>query len=339
VRTAVAALALCVSVTVMAQPRWTPHVTGVTSRLRGLSAVSNRVAWASGSGGAVLRTTNGGDTWDVKYVPGAEPLDFRDIDAFSAETAYILSIGNGELSRIYKTTDGGKHWALQLANKDPKIFLDAMAFWSEDRGIAFSDSVEGAFVIFSTMNGGKTWERVPADRLPPALPNEGAYAASGSNVTMVGKDDVWIATTASRVLHSADRGRTWTIAQTPLATSASAGIFSIAFRDRLNGIVVGGDYKVLDAAVDNAAITADGGRTWTLAEGLTGYRSAVAYQPGSKSSWIAVGPSGIDASTDDGRTWKMLAKGAGFDAFSFAPNGRTGWGSGERGNIARLEGF
>ena len=338
-RIGVAAFVLCLSVTMVAQPRWTPHVTGVTARLRGISAVSSRVAWASGSGGTVLRTTNGGDTWDERYIAGAELLDFRDIDAFSADTAYALSIGNGEASRIYKTTDGGKHWALQLANRDPKIFLDAMAFWSEDRGIAFSDSADGQFVIFSTENGGRTWARVPAASLPPALPNEGAYAASGTNVTVIGKDDVWIGTTASRVLHSSDRGRTWTIAQTPLPTSASAGIFSIAFRDRLTGVVVGGDYKVLDAAGDNAAVTSDGGKTWTLVKGLSGYRSAVAYQPGSKSSWIAVGPTGIDTSTDDGRTWKPLARGAGFDAFSFAPNGRTGWGSGERGNIARLEGF
>jgi photosystem II stability/assembly factor-like uncharacterized protein len=339
VKAGVAALVLCLSVTMVAQPRWTPHVTGVTARLRGISAVNARVAWASGSGGTVLRTTNGGDTWDVRYVPGAEPLDFRDIDAFSDDTAYVLSIGNGEQSRIYKTTDGGKHWTLQLANKDPNVFLDAMAFWDEDHGIAFSDSFEGKFAIFATSNGGKDWDRIPATALPAALANEGAYAASGTNITMVGKDHVWIGTTASRVLHSADRGRTWTIAQTPLATSASAGIFSIAFRDRLHGIVVGGDYKVLDAAVDNAAVTSDGGKTWTASKGLTGYRSAVAYHPGSKSSWIAVGPRGIDVTTDDGRTWTMLARGAGFDAFSFAPNGRAGWGSGERGNIARLEGF
>ena len=139
-----AALVLCLAATLAAQPKWTPHVTGVTARLRGISAVTHRVAWASGSGGTVLRTTNGGDTWDVKHVPGAELLDFRDIDAFSADAASILSIGNGELSRIYKTTDGGKHWTLQFANKDPRVFLDAMAFWSEDRGIAFADSVDGA---------------------------------------------------------------------------------------------------------------------------------------------------------------------------------------------------
>ena len=318
-------------------PVWTAQTSGVTARLRGISAVSDRVAWASGSNGTVLRTTDGGKTWKPIAVPDTAALDFRDVDAFSETTAYILSIGNGETSRIYKTTDGGQHWMLQLANKDPKIFLDAMAFWSEAAGVAFSDSVDGHFVIFKTENGGKTWDRIPNDKLPPALPNEGAYAASGTNVAIFGSH-VWIGTTASRVLHSADRGRTWAVSKTPIPTSNSAGIFSIAFRDALHGIVVGGDFQNESAAVDNAAVTSDGGKTWTLSKGLGGYRSAVAYQRGSKASWIAVGPSGADVTNDDGRTWTAV-QGPGFDAFSFAPTGRIGWGAGQRGSIGRLEGF
>jgi photosystem II stability/assembly factor-like uncharacterized protein len=248
-----------------------------------------------------------------------------------------MSIGNGEASRIYKTVDAGQHWTLQLANKDPKIFLDAMAFWSADAGVAFSDSVDGGFVIFTTANGGRNWEPVAAARLPPALPNEGAYAASGTNVAVSGSH-VWISTTASRVLHSADRGRTWTVTKTPLATSASAGIFSIAFRDALHGIVVGGDFQKEREAVDNAAVTSDGGRTWTLVNGLSGYRSAVAYMPGSKQSWLAVGPLGSDISTDDGKSWTQVP-GPGFHAFSFSRSGRVGWGVGERGAIGRLDGL
>ena len=232
------------------------------------------------------------------------------------------------MSRIYKTADGGASWTLQLANTDPKVFLDAMAFWSPDRGIAYSDSIDGQFVIFRTTDG-RTWNRIPAEALPPALPNEGAYAASGTNVAIHGKNDVWIATTASRVLHSSDGGTTWTIAQTPIATSAAAGIFSVAFRSPQHGIAVGGDYQKEQEAVDNAAVTADGGKTWTLSKGLTGYRSVVAHVPRSKSSWLAVGPTGADITHDDGRTWTPV-RGAGFDAFSFAPSGKVGWGAGAR---------
>ena len=331
---AAAATVLAIALAAGAAPAWTQQLTGVSARLRGISAVSDRVAWASGANGTVLRTTNGGDTWTPVAVPGAEALDFRDIDAFSADVAYVLSIGNGEASRIYKTTDAGRNWTLQLANKDPKVFLDAMAFWTRDRGVAYSDSIDGRFVIFTTTDG-RTWNRVPDDRLPPALPGEGAYAASGTNIAVHG-DHVWIGTTASRVLHSADRGRSWTIAQTPVATSPSAGIFSIAFRDPLHGIVVGGDYRKEAEAVENAALTADGGKSWMLSKGLTGYRSAVAFVPRTKSTWLAIGPLGADVSDDDGRTWTPLP-GAGFDAFSFAPGKPTGWGSGERGGIARLD--
>lgn len=322
--------------TIAFQPQWTPQLTSADVRLRGVSAVSEKVAWASGTGGTVLRTTNGGDDWKQVPVPGAQALDFRDVDAFSDRIAYVLSIGNGEASRIYKTTDGGASWTLQLANKDPRVFLDAMAFWGPNHGLAYSDSIDGRFVIFMTADG-RTWDRIPADRLPAALPNEGAYAASGTNVAVHG-DHVWIGTTASRVLHSSDRGRSWSVARTPIPTSESAGIFSIAFRDALHGVAVGGDYKQETEAVDNVAVTDDGGRTWTLGKALSGYRSVVAFAPRSKPSWIAVGPRGADISHDDGRTWIPFG-GTGFHAFAFAPRSGRGWGVGERGSIGRLDGF
>src|SRR5215210_2990123 len=150
-----AAAALMVAVAAV----WTPQTSGVTARLRGVSAVNDKVVWASGSSGTVLRTIDGGATWKTVAVPDAAALDFRDIDAVSETTAYVLSIGNGETSRIYKTVDAGQHWTLQLANKDPKVFLDAMAFWSPQAGLAFSDSVDGRFVVFMTTNGGSAWER------------------------------------------------------------------------------------------------------------------------------------------------------------------------------------
>ena len=332
------AATVCVAVALAAAaPKWTQQLTGVNARLRGISAVNDRVVWASGTGGTVLRTTNGGREWKTVNVPDAGKLDFRDIDAFSDRVAYVLSIGNGELSRIYKTSDGGASWTLQLASTDPKVFLDAMAFSTPERGIAYSDSIDGQFVIFQTTDG-RTWNRIPQDTLPPALPNEGAYAASGTNVAVHGKDHVWIATSASRVLRSGDGGRTWSVAPTPMPTSASAGIFSVAFRDAQHGVAVGGDYQQELEAVDNAAVTADGGRTWTVSRGLSGYRSVVAFVPRTRASWIAVGPRGADVSHDDGRTWTPLT-GAGFDTFSFAPRDRIGWGAGARGSMARLEGF
>src|SRR6185295_14515409 len=243
---AFASACVVVAATPAPQVRWHSQTSGVSVRLRGVSAVSAQVAWASGANGTVLRTTDGGQTWQRLVVPGPgddQALDFRDVDAISDRVAYILSIGAGPSSRIYKTTDGGAHWTLQFANTDPKVFLDAMTFRDEPHGFAFSDSVDGRFIILMTDSGGQYWTRIPADRLPPALPGEGAFAASGTNIAMVGSDRIWIGTTASRVLRSIDGGRTWTAANTPVATGEATGIFSIAFRDAQHGVVVGGNYR------------------------------------------------------------------------------------------------
>lgn len=330
-------VAVVFMMTVFATPRWTIQTSGVTARLRGVSAVSERVAWASGSGSTVLRTVDGGLNWQ-KLTVTAETLDFRDIDAIDAQTAYILSAGNGPASRIYKTTDAGKTWTMQFKSDDPKAFLDAMSFWDADHGIVFGDSIDGQFYIMTTSNGGRVWSRVPAANLPPALQNEGAFAASGTNIALFGKSHAWIGTggaSKSRVLHTADGGRSWQVADTPLASGQSAGIFSIAFRDAKNGVVAGGDYRKEQEAVDNLAVTSDGGVTWTIVKGLSGFRSVVAYVPGTK-TLIALGPSGGDYSTDDGQTWTAIS-GPGFDTFSFVPRKSTGWGAGAKGAIGKLE--
>jgi photosystem II stability/assembly factor-like uncharacterized protein len=320
---------------ILAAPAWIDQPSGVTARLRGVSAVTERVAWASGSGGTVLRTSDGGTTWNKLMIPGAEKLDFRDVDAVSADVAFVLSIGSGESSRIYKTTDAGRTWTLQFTNTDPKAFFDAMAFWDPNRGIAFSDSVDGQLVILRTVDGDASWTRVPAAGLPPAIDNEGAFAASGTNVAVMGRDRVWIGTSTSRVLRSTDSGLTWSVAATPLATGSSAGIFSIAFRDTDHGIVVGGDYRKESEAIDNAAVTSDGGKTWTAMKGLSGFRSVVSYLPGS-SSVMAVGPQGADLSTDDGKTWTPLLGATGLHTLAVARSGNTGWGAGENGRIFKL---
>ena len=322
--------------TVLSVPVWTIQTSGVTVRLRGMSAVSEQVAWASGASSTVLRTADGGATWQ-KFTVTTDVLDFRDIDAIDTQTAYTLSIGNGPLSRIYKTTDAGKSWTLQFKNEDPKAFLDAMSFWDANNGIVFGDSVDGQLYIMTTNDGGRVWSRVPAANLPPALPNEGAFAASGTNIAVFGKSHAWIGTGAAskaRVLRTSDRGRTWQVSDTPLAAGPSTGIFSIAFRDAKHGVIAGGDYRKEQEAVDNLAVTNDGGVTWTLVKGLSGYRSVVAYVPGTK-TLVALGPSGGDYSTDDGRTWKRI-EGPGFDTFSFVPRKSIGWGAGANGAIGKL---
>jgi len=319
-----------------ATPHWSNQSSGVTARLRGVSAVSERVAWASGSGSTVLRTNDGGTRWQKLTVTN-DNVDFRDIDAINAETAYALSVGNGPASRIYKTSDAGATWTLQFKNENPKAFLDAMSFWDADHGIVFGDSIDGQLDILITENGGNTWSRLSSPNLPPALPNEGAFAASGTNIAVVGKSHAWIGTGAaakSLVLRTSDNGHTWQVSDTPVAAGQSSGIFSIAFRDTKHGVIVGGDYTKEKEAVNNLAFTRDGGATWTLAKGLSGFRSVVAYVPGTKII-VAIGPAGSDFSTDDGQTWKPV-DGPGFDTFSFVQGKTIGWAAGAKGALAKL---
>jgi len=227
---------------------------------------------------------------------------------------------------------------MQFKADDPKAFLDAMSFWDANHGIVFGDSVDGHLYIMTTADGGRVWSRVPAANLPPALQNEGAFTASGTNIALFGKSYAWIGTggaAKSRVLRSADGGRSWQVADTPLASGQSAGIFSIAFRDAKHGVVAGGDYRKEQEAVDNLAVTNDGGITWTLVKGLSGFRSVVAYVPGTK-TLVALGPSGGDYSTDDGQTWTAIT-GPGFDTFTFVPRSSIGWGAGANGAIGKLE--
>ncbi len=331
-------LTVLLFLSILAAPHWSLQTSGVTARLRGVSAVSDRVAWASGAGSTVLRTADGGASWQ-KLTVTTDAVDFRDVDAIDERAAYVLSIGNGPASRIYKTNDAGATWTLQFKNEDPKAFYDAMSFWDAAHGIVIGDSIDGKFCILTTENGGGDWVRVPANALPPALPNEGAFAASGTNIALFGKSDAWIglgAALKARVLYTHDRGRTWKFAETPIASSASSGIFSVAFRDAKHGVIVGGDYTKEKEAVNNLAVTNDGGATWTLVKGLNGFRSVVAYVPGMKSpTLLAVGPSGADYSVDDGRTWIQL-DGPGFDTLSFVRNERVAWAAGARGSLGRL---
>jgi len=343
-------LFLISTISLFVVPQWTLQTSGVQARLRGVSAVSDRTAWASGADSTVLRTSDGGATWKKLKVT-SDALDFRDIDAIDASIAYVLSIGNGPASRIYKTTDAGVTWTLQFKNDDPKAFYDALSFWDRNHGIVIGDSVDGQFCIMTTENGGQTWVRVAASALPPALENEGAFAASGTNIALFGKSHAWIGLGAgakARVLRTVDRGRTWKIAETPFIAGTSAGIFSVAFRDAKHGVIVGGDYRKENEAVDNLAVTEDGGVTWTLVKGLTSFRSVVAYVPvahgpgvqpkinsAAAATLVAVGPSGADYSTDDGRTWTALA-GPGFDTLSFAPARAIAFAAGARGSIGKL---
>ena len=314
---------------------WSPQTSNTTASLRGESAVDARTVWGSGSGGVYLRTTDGGATWAARRVPGAESLDFRGVRAFDANSALLMSIGPKGASRVYATSDAGEHWNLAFTHPDPAGFLDCMAFWDRNHGILAGDALDGSPDIRITDDGGLHWQR---QKTPPALPNEGSFAASNSCVAVAGSRYAWFVTGgpgAARVFRSTDRGRSWLAAATPMRNDApSAGIFSIAFAGPKRGVVVGGDYRKDKEDRANAATSTDGGRTWQAPmAGPHGFRSAVVWVP-QWHMWIATGTSGSDSSAD-GLTWRQFDS-ASYNALGFAPGGE-GWAVGAGGHAARFD--
>jgi photosystem II stability/assembly factor-like uncharacterized protein len=326
----------------VALAQWAPQASPTSAELRGLSVVSPRVVWASGTRGTVVHTADGGKHWMVDTVPGAGALDLRAIHAISARVAHAISIGDS--SRIYRTIDGGRSWSLRWSATRKGTFLDAIRFWDARHGIAMSDPVDGKFLLVTTDDGGDTWREMPSQQLPPALPNEGGFAASGSCLEVLGHSDVWFASggaSVARVYHSADRGRTWKVFDAPIrAGAASAGIFSVAFRDARHGVIAGGDYQAPTQRGRNLAVTSDGGATWTLADSAgspAGYRSAVSIVPGTIGrQLVAVGLTGTDVSLDAGATWSS-ADTTGYNSVAFVARG-AGWAVGPKGRIARWVG-
>lgn len=284
--------------------QWSILDAGTDASFRGLDVVSEKVVWASGMGGTVIRTTDGGETWNVFKVPGAEKLDFRDIEAFDEKTAYVLSIGNGANSRIYKTTDGGENWKLQFTNEIEEAFFDSIAFWDKKHGIAQSDPVGGKYVFYTTEDG-ETWNRLPESWAPSAKDGEAAFAASGTCVITEGKQGLFLITggTDARVLYSPDKGKTWASSTAPMIHGGDGtGIFGIAIRGE-RGVIVGGDYTKPEHNSANIAYSSDGGKSWKtrLKENPFGYRSGVTFV--TDDIVIIVGSGGYSVSYDFGETW------------------------------------
>jgi photosystem II stability/assembly factor-like uncharacterized protein len=328
--------------TALAQQAWKPVDSGVDVELRGLSVVSGTVAWASGAKGTVLRTVDG-VRWQAIQVAGADKLDLRDIHAIDARSALVMSAGPGAASRIYRTDDGGASWRLLATNGFAEGFWDAMAFWDRDNGILFGDPVKGRFQVYVTADGGATWRQLEGSGLDAleALENEGAFAASGSALSVAGPLDAWIVTggaQSSRAFHSHDRGASWQVQSLPIPAGAPArGAFSVGFANPRIGVAAGGDYKQPALAAVNGARSEDGGATWTAASILpSGYMSVVVAVPGAPAAFVAAGLAGSGYSRDAGRSWTALDS-TPVNTVGFA-SPATGWAVGPKGLLMKYSG-
>lgn len=317
--------------------QWQMQHSHTKESLRGVSVVNANIVWASGTHGTYILTTDGGKTWTPHQVPGAEDLDFRGVKAFGTE-AFLLSSGTGDKSRIYHTADFGQHWELRFTNPEPKGFFDCMAFSDTRHGIAVGDPVNGKFEILRTDNGGKNWRPADVSKMPAAIDGEGAFAASNSCITARGKN-IWFATGGqpARVFRSHDGGTSWTAAETPIMHgSPSQGSFSIAFKDALHGIVVGGDYAHPEVGGGNLATTNDGGATWHLLYlQPQKFFSAVAYVSGTAhhGAFLTAGTTASALSADDVRSWLFFVP-TGFNAIGIADGAI--YAVGASGSIAKL---
>ena len=320
------------------QLSWKLLNTGTQVHFRGLAAVSRNVAWLGGYDGVVLRTVNGGRTWINASPAGASALQFRDIEAFSATRAVAMAAGTGTDSRLYVTANGGRTWSLAYKNTNPQAFFDCMAFFNPRHGLVLSDPVNGKFRILATRDGGRSWTVLPNAGMPPALPGEAGFAASGECLTTSGRD-AWFgsgaSTVAARVFQSRDGGLTWRASTTPIVAGPTAGINALAFRNPVAGVAVGGDFNVPTASANVAALSRHRGPWFSPGSGPAGYRSGVAWVPRTPSTVIAVGLTGSDVSFDGGLTWHTFDTGS-FDTVSCTPDGSC-WASGDLGRVAILQ--
>ncbi len=305
---------------------------GSTAHFRGIQAVTDKLVWLSGTQGTVLKTEDGGKSWDDVTVPECTELDFRDIHALDKNSAWVMSSGNGV--RIYHTSNGGQSWTLQFEDKNSNVFMDGMDFYDSQRGIVYGDPIDEIMDVLVTTDGGKNWKRSVKESLPYAWEDEAAFAASGTGVVHKGQN-IWMATGGgeiSRIIKSSDGGITWQAVLTPLDGGPGIGIFSMAFKNDLNGVVVGGNYIDSTSVKDNCAFTVDGGNSWTKVEGTgpRGYRSCVTINR--KGTAIACGRTGIDKS-DDFQNWTAVSD-EGF--FTADAGNKYIWLAGRRGKVAVL---
>lgn len=320
-------------------PRLIPQQSGTTALLQAVSVVSERVAWVSGHRGTWARTLDGGTTWETGRVAGADTLQFRDVHATGADTAWLMSAGTGPLSQIFRTTDGGRTWERQHVAAEAQAFYDCMDFADASSGGVFGDAVDGQLYLLGTSDG-LTWHRVPPARLPPALPGEGSFAASGGCFVTMRPDRAWAGmgnASATRVLMTRDGGSSWAVVTTPIVAGEGNGITTIAFRDTAHGVALGGTIGDPAAFSDNVARTSDGGRTWTLG-GRPPFAGAIyggVYVPGEGPTLVAVSPKGMILSRDEARTWTRLDTLA-YWSVGFA-SARAGWAVGPGGRIVKVE--
>jgi photosystem II stability/assembly factor-like uncharacterized protein len=321
-----------INFSVLAQ--WKKQSVDTDASFRSIHAINDKIVWASGSKGTILKTTDGGANWQTIIVKGAESLDFRDIHIFDTNNAIAMSAGEAEkgAAKIYLTEDGGMNWKMIFETNQKGVFFDSFDFWNQNEGILIGDAIDEKPYLLKTTNGGKSWNRIAKEKLPNIEAGEASFAASGTCMVTKG-ESAWFCT-QNRIFFTKDKGESWNVTQTEFIKGQTAGIFGLHFTNQKQGFAVGGDFKDDKKSSQNIAMTNDGGKSWqmlspTLPDGLK------------ESSWllpnktlITVGTSGTGISKDLGKTWQSIDNQS-FHAVSCYKN--TCWVIGGKGNLGKWE--
>lgn len=312
-----------------------PLTSGENTSIRGMSVVTDEIAWVSGSNGSIGKTTDGGMTWQWTKPAGYEKLDFRDIEAFDGNKAVVVNAGSP--AYVLLTTDGGKSWKECYKNTDSAIFLDGMDFWDAENGMIFGDPIDHKMQLLKTKDGGLNWQDVSGNLKTELKVGEAGFAASGTTIRTHGKGLAWIATggSVSNIYFTGNYGYTWRNFKCPIIQGeSSTGVFSMAFYNKKHGVVVGGNYLQDKQSTNNVLLTTDGGKTWKKpARPVAGYRSGVTYV--NQKTLVATGSSGTDVSADGGMNWYNVS-GLNFNVIQKSKAGKLILLAGNRGEVYQL---
>lgn len=317
-----------------ASAQWKKQSVNSDASFRSIHAISDKIVWAGGSKGTILKTTDGGENWQTIIVKGAESLDFRDIHAFDVNTAIAMSAGEADkgAAKIYLSEDGGLNWKIVFEANEKGIFFDSFDFWNQNEGILIGDAIDEKPYLLKTKDGGKSWNRIAKEKLPNIESGEASFAASGTCIVTKGKS-AWFCT-QNRVFFTKDKGESWGVTQTAFTKGQTAGIFGLHFTNPKQGFAVGGDFKDDMRSSQNIAMTTDGGKSWQMLTPTQpdGLKEASWLLP--NKTLITVGTSGTGISKDLGKTWQS-ADNQSFHAISCYKN--TCWAIGGKGNLAKWE--
>ena len=261
----------------------------------------DQIAYAAGSQytvdseGIIIKTVDGGETWETIYPLSGTVHSFTRIEFVSPLKGFVVGWGN----TFMMTEDGGATWVDIAAGTDI-YYYSGLNFYDENNGFAMGLNLSNGLDSYLTNDGGITWNLLTNTTNMAEFAS--AYADENTLFT-VGKDQV--------ISKSEDGGENWSIINTGIQGFYN---FEVYFKDLNNGIVSTEDGTLLT--------THDSGLTWDSFS--TGYHNFYGLNYVGDHIYAAGTDEDVYLSSDNGTTWEMIHNGpstATFYAIEFFNNG------------------